>query len=63
MPTARDIETAFKRGRAQDRREHVARIGGSTDARTDWLIERIRAVARDAHDAESLARAGTAFRA
>lgn len=62
---ARDIETAFKRVRweivirTKDGREHVAPIGTSTDARADWLIERIRAVARDAHDdAETLARGG-----
>lgn len=62
---ARDIETAFKRVRweivirTKDGREHVAPIGTSTDARSEWLIERIRAVARDADDdAETLARAG-----
>lgn len=62
---ARDIETVSFRVRweivirTKDGAEHVAPIGTSTDARTAWLVERIRAVAREAHDdAAALARGG-----
>lgn len=65
---ARDIETVSFRVRweivirTKDGAEHVAPIGTSTDARTTWLVERIRAVAREAHDdAAALARGGRAL--
>lgn len=65
---ARDIETVSFRVRweivirTKDGAEHVAPIGTSTDARTAWLVERIQAVAREAHDdAAALARGGRAL--
>lgn len=61
---ARDIDTAFSKVRweivirTKDGKEHVAMIGTSTDERSAWLVERIRAIARDPlGDAEVLARA------
>lgn len=61
--SAKDIDTAFSKVRweivirTKDGKEHVAMIGTSSDERVAWLVERIRAVARDPlGDAEVLAR-------
>ncbi|MCB9600306.1 MAG: hypothetical protein H6722_11715 [Sandaracinus sp.] len=62
---AKDIETVASKVRweivvtTKDGREHVVTIGTSTDDRAAWLVECIRAVARDPlGDGESLARGG-----
>lgn len=62
---AKDIETVASKVRweivvtTKDGREHVVTIGTSTDDRAAWLVECIRAVARDPlGDGEALARRG-----